>query len=119
MFTLKIHACRQTQWSDPPNNVASTIVQNNATELYTVRLVLVSPGTNDIPVSGSVSIVRLSPLASSRAGRSAVPDNIWGSAAPEVTWLQKIMVVIGSMTGCILDRWLSGRGSLLVKKERC
>ena len=104
MCSLKIHASKQTQRSDPPNNVASIIVQNNATELYTVRLVLVSPGVNDLPVSGSVSIVRSSALARSRAGRSAVPDNIWGSTAPEVTWLQKIMVVIGSMTGCILDR---------------
>ena len=103
MCSLKVHVCRQTQGSDPPNNVASTIVQNNATELYTVRLVLVSPGINDLPVSGSVSIVRSSALARSRAGRSAVPDNIWGSTAPEVTWLQKTMVVIGSMTGCILD----------------
>ena len=101
MCFLKILACRQTQRSDPPKNVANTIVQNSATELYTVRLVLDSPGTNDRPVSGSDNIVRLSALAGSRAGRPAVL--VWESTAPEVTWIQKIIVTITSMTGCILD----------------
>lgn len=96
---------------DIPRNIASTIVQNKATELYIVRSVLDSPGTKERPVSGSVRIVRSSALACSRADRPAVSSNVWGTVAPEATETQKRIGRNRDMAG-----WFAVRQQQVMKK---
>jgi hypothetical protein len=74
---------------DLPKETASTMVQNKATALYIVRLVLVSPGMNVCPVSGFVIIVRSSARAYSRADRPATSITVRGNAAPATTGVQQ------------------------------